>query len=126
LAKYGSYGYEIGRLSVVSTCVGGIPEVLPEELIHFAEPTPECELANLRSHRREAVSALIEALHEAIRDRTAGRGMSAEERHRAVTEMYSWADVVERTLVVYESAVGEPAVSWTDRLLRYGKLVIGT
>ena len=78
-------------LLVVSTRVGGVPEVLPEGMRVLAEPSPE---------------GVIAALEEALA-RAARRGPSdAAAQHAAVAEMYSWPAVTARTERVYRDAMG--------------------
>lgn len=91
-------------LHVVSTRVGGIPEVLPEDMITLTEPDP---------------GLLIAAVDEAIMARKFGRLMCPEEKHRRVREMYYWPDVARRTEIVYRSAISEPSITWAERLRRY-------
>lgn len=77
-------------LFVVSTRVGGVPEVLPPDMIQFAaEPTPE---------------ALADAVLAAV-DRLAGVEDMEQQRqsfHNRIAAMYSWDDVARRTEKVYE------------------------
>ena len=75
-------------LTVVSTKVGGIPEVLPERYIRFVEP-------EVKSIER----GLVRAVHEVI----AHRQPSKEECHNFVKNTYDWRDVAERTHLVYDS-----------------------
>lgn len=86
-------------LQVVSTRVGGVPEVLPAALIRLAHP----DVGDLVHH----VSSAIE--HE-LELRASGR---AEERfyetHRQVQSIYSWPDVTRRTLTVYRSILSDYA-----------------
>ena len=92
---------------VVATGVGGVPEVLPPDLLYLAKPNP---------------AALVDALNDAIKaleaggDSTGGfpkREGSTEGRraavdpvaiHERVADMYSWDDVAERVERVYERA----------------------
>ena len=80
---------------VVATGVGGVPEVLPPDLLFLAEPEPEALVAALsdaiaalpRTERSEKKSELVPA---AI--------------HARVREMYSWEDVASRLETVYARA----------------------
>jgi phosphatidylinositol glycan class A protein len=82
-------------LFVVSTRVGGVPEILPEDMLTFAEPN---------------VPALAEAVARAIghvrtlAKQDAGRGLEsyAWRAHRSVQHMYNWHAVAARTEKVYE------------------------
>jgi phosphatidylinositol glycan class A protein len=88
-------------LFVVSTKVGGVPEVLPPSMIKFAEPTPE---------------ALIDALSEGI---AVSRRIIPSEMHERIRSMYSWADVTKRTETVYNNIAALPFPTLADRLLKY-------
>lgn len=96
---------------VVATGVGGVPEVLPPDLLYLAKPNP---------------AALVDALNDAIEaldtagggDSSGGFPNSSEGStegsrraavdpvaiHERVAEMYSWDDVAERVERVYERA----------------------
>jgi phosphatidylinositol glycan class A protein len=73
-------------LKVVSTKVGGIPEVLPPALIYLSEPH---------------VPSLLAALEHAISDFVRGRVLSPEECHNVVRTLYTWHNVTTRTERVY-------------------------
>ncbi|VDK30279.1 unnamed protein product [Gongylonema pulchrum] len=92
-------------LHIVSTRVGGIPEVLPEEFIVTRQPLADADLSD--------------ALLEAIRLREEGQLMAPEEKHAAVSNMYHWPEVAKRTERVYRSALRCPQFSWFQRILRY-------
>ena len=72
---------------MVSTRVGGVPEVLPPEMLVLAEPSAE---------------GLLDALGEAL-DRLPHA--DAHEQHAAVSRMYSWPSVAQRTERVYLSVL---------------------
>ncbi|VDK84470.1 unnamed protein product [Onchocerca ochengi] len=97
-------------LHVVSTRVGGIPEVLPEEFIMLVEPEPEY---------------LSDALLKVIRLRERGQLIAPEKKHNAVCRMYQWPDIAKRTEKVYLSALQCPKLSWFEGLLNYCKHEIG-
>lgn len=67
---------------VVSTKVGGIPEVLPENLIILCEPS---------------VKSLCDGLEKAIAQLRSGTLPSPEAVHNKVKTFYTWRDVAERT-----------------------------
>lgn len=67
---------------VVSTRVGGIPEVLPEELITLCEPT---------------VHSLCAGLETVIARQRVGSVPSPESIHSRVRTLYTWRNVAERT-----------------------------
>lgn len=91
-------------LQVVSTRVGGVPEVLPPDLIYLADPT---------------VKALARALQEALNDRYQGRAVSPWECHERIKQMYTWARVAERTEKVYDLVDSNPSRDLAARLQRY-------
>ncbi|XP_036031168.1 phosphatidylinositol N-acetylglucosaminyltransferase subunit A isoform X1 [Onychomys torridus] len=69
-------------LQVVSTKVGGIPEVLPENLIILCEPS---------------VKSLCEGLEKAISQVKSGTLPAPENIHNVVKAFYTWRNVAERT-----------------------------
>ncbi|KAJ8321018.1 hypothetical protein KUTeg_002605 [Tegillarca granosa] len=74
-------------LQVVSTKVGGVPEVLPPELIYLAEPS---------------VKSLLEELERAISDRRCGRNIDPYVAHNKIRTVYTWRNVAVRTEKVYD------------------------
>eukprot|EP01038_Epipyxis_sp_PR26KG_P005548 gene5548-7667_t len=91
-------------LFVVSTKVGGVPEVLPPSMIKFAEPT---------------IEAISEALIEAI---SISRRINPNEFHERIKTMYNWLDVAKRTEIVYDNIHQTPVPSLALRLLRYSTI----
>ena len=77
-------------LQVVTTNVGGIPEVLPPDLIWLGEPT---------------VNGLVGALRRAIWDREQGNIVCPLEAHNRIREYYQWPDIAERTELIYDSLI---------------------
>lgn len=73
-------------LQVVSTKVGGIPEVLPPDLIYLVEPT---------------VPSLIEGLEMAIADYKRGNVRCPLEMHKRIGLYYNWFNITKRTEIVY-------------------------
>ncbi|KAF1781010.1 PIGA, GPI anchor biosynthesis [Phytophthora cactorum] len=89
-------------LFVVSTKVGGVPEVLPPDMVQFAaDITPEA-LA-------EAVLAAVPRL----------AGVDRQEFHDQVAKMYNWDAVAVRTEKVYEKVCALPDSSLLHRLQLY-------
>ena len=88
-------------LSVVSTRIGGVPEVLPSDMIRFAAPEPQ---------------SLIEQLSDALMH---ARDVSPIAQHIAVRDMYNWADVARRTEVVYDAVAEKEVPPLIERLRRY-------
>ncbi|KPP58351.1 phosphatidylinositol N-acetylglucosaminyltransferase subunit A-like [Scleropages formosus] len=89
-------------LQVVSTRVGGIPEVLPEDLITLCEPT---------------VGSLCEGLELVIGRQRAGTVPPPAAVHSRVRTLYTWRNVAERTEKVYDR-VATAAVLPLDQRLR--------
>jgi phosphatidylinositol glycan class A protein len=98
---------------VVATKVGGVPEVLPPDLLFLAEPEPEALVAALS----EAIAALPGPVRrkksERRRSELAANGarrfesesaLSPAAIHARVREMYSWDDVAARLETVYARA----------------------
>ncbi|XP_075850022.1 LOW QUALITY PROTEIN: phosphatidylinositol N-acetylglucosaminyltransferase subunit A-like [Microcebus murinus] len=85
-------------LQVVSTKVGGIPEVLPENLIILCEPS---------------VKSLCEGLEKAI-----FQGPPPENIHNVVKTFYTWRNVAERTGKVYDGVLVEAVLPMERRLNR--------
>ncbi|KAL0884251.1 hypothetical protein ABMA27_016241 [Loxostege sticticalis] len=74
-------------LKVVSTKVGGIPEVLPENMIYLTEPN---------------VSSLVAGIENAMKDLKEGKILCPYECNRKVRKMYNWLDISRRTEIVYD------------------------
>ncbi|EEB09659.1 pig-A [Schizosaccharomyces japonicus yFS275] len=90
-------------LYVVSTKVGGVPEVLPSHMTRFARPGED---------------DLVEALSGAIIDYQNGR-IQTDKFHEQVKKMYSWLDVAQRTERVYDHMYLEKPLPLIDRLKLY-------
>lgn len=88
-------------LLVVSTNVGGVPEVLPEDMALLAKPD---------------VQSMTDAIVEAI-----GKldDVDPNDFHQRVCGMYSWRSVAERTVEVYNAAIRGPMPDMGQRFLRY-------
>ncbi|XP_059080411.1 phosphatidylinositol N-acetylglucosaminyltransferase subunit A-like [Tigriopus californicus] len=79
-------------LTVVSTKVGGIPEVLPEKFIYFVGP----DVLSLET-------GLVQAIKDVINDRRPTK----QACHEFVSRAYNWRDVAERTEIVYDRLMRE-------------------
>ncbi|KAI3738955.1 hypothetical protein L2E82_29256 [Cichorium intybus] len=88
-------------LLTVSTCVGGVPEVLPDDMIVLAKPDP---------------SDMVHAIKKAIKILPR---IDPQEMHLRIKGMYSWQDVAKRTEIVYNRALKCPNQSLLERLSRY-------
>ncbi|KZT24146.1 glycosyltransferase family 4 protein [Neolentinus lepideus HHB14362 ss-1] len=95
-------------LYVVSTRVGGVPEILPEDMISFANPEED---------------DVVRAMSEAIRIVSAGKHDPIQ-AHERVKSFYDWGRIAERTERVYEAVVkSHPRDFWTrmQRTLDLGR-----
>ncbi|KAJ3283158.1 hypothetical protein HDU79_009295 [Rhizoclosmatium sp. JEL0117] len=90
-------------LLVVSTKVGGIPEVLPDHMIVFSEPDQD---------------DLVSSIQIAI-DRMKTNPPDPYKLHHEIKGMYSWKNVAERTERVYERIVDLEKKDLSDRLVNY-------
>ncbi|XP_059835734.1 phosphatidylinositol N-acetylglucosaminyltransferase subunit A [Hypanus sabinus] len=90
-------------LQVVSTKVGGVPEVLPEDLIILREPT---------------VKSLCEGLEVAITRQRLGKLPPVERVHNRVKNLYTWRNVAERTEKIYDRVAKEGVLPMNQRLYR--------
>ncbi|XP_012173127.1 phosphatidylinositol N-acetylglucosaminyltransferase subunit A isoform X4 [Bombus affinis] len=91
-------------LQVVSTKVGGIPEVLPPDLIYLVEPT---------------VPALISGLESAITDYKEGNTRCPFEMHRRISLFYNWFNITKRTEIVYNLVKQENKKNLGQQLASY-------
>lgn len=98
-------------LQVVSTRVGGIPEVLPEDLIWFAEPS---------------VKGLLEGLERAIEDRKSGQIVPPKKAHEMVKSYYQWDDILNRISLVYQSVHSDPDEPINERIQKFWNFDIAT
>ncbi|XP_020590589.1 phosphatidylinositol N-acetylglucosaminyltransferase subunit A [Phalaenopsis equestris] len=90
-------------LLTVSTRVGGVPEVLPDDMIVLAEPTPVDMV--------HAIEKSIEMLPN----------INPVAMHERLKKLYSWHDVAKRTEVVYDRALLCSDETLLQRLPRYLK-----
>lgn len=85
-------------LLVVSTDVGGIPEVLPEGVAYLARPD---------------AASLSKQLFRAMKDFDK---ISCSKMHNIVKDTYSWRMVAQRTEFVYDFAMNQPDLDVYQRL----------
>ncbi|XP_020532544.2 phosphatidylinositol N-acetylglucosaminyltransferase subunit A isoform X4 [Jatropha curcas] len=88
-------------LLTVSTRVGGVPEVLPDDMIVLAEPDP----GDMVQAIRKAISILPKIDPQVMHDR--------------MKKLYNWHDVAKRTEIVYDRALKCPNQKFLERLSRY-------
>ncbi|KAI9208296.1 uncharacterized protein BJ171DRAFT_419782 [Polychytrium aggregatum] len=93
-------------LLVVSTKVGGIPEVLPDDMVMLSEPTYD-----------GLVETVVRAIDQVKRDPPD----LPFRKHERIRAMYSWADVAERTERVYAAALELHTPDLYDRLLLFNR-----
>ena len=114
-------------LYIVSTRVGGVPEILPPDLIDFAEP----DVVGALIHSAPADGAdVVAAIGRAVAHVQAGQHDPIC-THERVSTFYSWADVTRRTERVYELAMASERPPLIERFRRsygvgvvFGKLMI--
>jgi phosphatidylinositol glycan class A protein len=123
-------------LFVVSTRVGGVPEILPGDMIEFARAEEEGEWSSPSSSSHQPVDFpylqwtpmvdkelirfpdVIRALTHAIHTIRAGQH-DPHRSHERVKGMYAWSEVAERTEAVYDRACAIAAKDLGERLSRY-------
>ncbi|XVF20278.1 hypothetical protein REPUB_Repub11eG0184100 [Reevesia pubescens] len=88
-------------LLTVSTRVGGVPEVLPDDMVVLAEPDP---------------SDMVQAIKKAI---SILPKIDPQVMHDRMKRLYNWNDVAKRTEIVYDRAVKCSNQSLLERLSRY-------
>lgn len=91
-------------LQVVSTSVGGVPEVLPPNLVWLTEPT---------------VNGLLCGLEQAMEDRANNKIVPPDIAHKQLSKMYQWMDVAGRVERVYSLVLNEPVDSLSCRLKKF-------
>jgi phosphatidylinositol N-acetylglucosaminyltransferase subunit A len=94
-------------LLVVSTNVGGVPEVLESDMIVLCDPT---------------VDALVDGLHQAIQRQEGNGRVDPWEAHRRIEKMYSWHRVAVETEQTYDRIIHDKPKSFMQRLERYQRL----
>ena len=82
----------------MSTNVGGIPEVLPPDMVYLADPEE---------------SAIEARLEEAIKK---VKNIPSQEYHDRVKSLYSWRRVAAKTEVVYRDIMNTKSNSMGDRI----------
>ncbi|KAJ6491278.1 transferase [Mycena vitilis] len=89
-------------LYVVSTRVGGVPEILPKDMISFASPDEDdvCRAVG------EAVKIVSEGNHDPLL------------AHERIKTLYDWVQVTERTEAVYDAVLRSPQMELWERIQR--------
>ncbi len=110
---------------MVSTKVGGIPEVLPPEMIRMAQPNVNgkqnqlCLKAKLCSLIAILFLAIVSALDDAIDSHLKGTCMSPWDCHQFIHRTYNWVDIASRTQSVYDIVQQQPSSSVGKLLCKY-------
>ncbi|KAG2003552.1 transferase [Coprinopsis cinerea AmutBmut pab1-1] len=89
-------------LYVVSTRVGGVPEILPEDMISFADPDED---------------DVVRAIAEAVEIVSAGKH-DPFEAHERIKTFYDWDSVAVRTERVYDAVMKSPQMDLVERMQR--------
>lgn len=89
-------------LYVVSTRVGGVPEILPDDMISFANPTED---------------DVLRAMTKAIRIVSRGEH-DPHLAHERIKDFYDWSQVAQRTEVVYERVMSSKPYELWERIER--------
>jgi phosphatidylinositol N-acetylglucosaminyltransferase subunit A len=105
-------------LLVVSTNVGGVPEVLPPDMNILCDATVT-----------DLVEGVIRAVERQQQQATDDPSSSSSvvvldplEMHRRIEAMYSWHRVAKQTEWVYDQVIQEPPLSFGERLSCYQSL----
>lgn len=97
-------------LLVVSTNVGGVPEVLPSpDMAILCDPN---------------VSALVEGVKDAVKRQESGGDDAVDpiQAHERIETMYSWHRVAKQTVQVYDHVASEPPQTFSERLACFQSL----
>ncbi|CBY22622.1 unnamed protein product [Oikopleura dioica] len=94
-------------LSIVSSNVGGIPEVLPKDLVQLSNPSP-----------KEIYSVLSNVVIN-IRN---GHGPSREYISEKALLKYNWSDVCAKTVDIYQKSLRENKRTFHERLDKFCKV----
>lgn len=116
-------------LQVVSTRVGGIPEVLPPNLIHLTDVTVDSLYKGLliaiekikieRNSSNQSVRNDIQLHHHRARNISSQRVLCPYECNEILRSLYNWNDVTQRTERVYETVLKEKDPPFGDKLSCY-------
>lgn len=94
-------------LLVVSTNVGGVPEVLEPDMIVLCDPN---------------VEALVQGVRKAIERQEGDRALDPWGAHRRIERMYSWHRVAVQTVQVYDRIIQDKPMTFLQRLRRHLRL----
>lgn len=109
-------------LKVVSTKVGGIPEVLPDDLIYLTDPTvPHLIEGNYTlfiTFVTFIAFKFISGLERAMIDLKHGKIVCPYECNIRIRNYYNWENISSRTEVVYNKVANESSKSLSQHLNR--------
>jgi len=94
-------------LLVVSTNVGGVPEVLPDDMIVLGQPN---------------VPDMVKSLKQAIARQDSYEAVGPWKMHERVKAMYSWERVAKETCQVYDRVAEQERRSFLERMSCYRSL----
>ena len=110
-------------LHVVATNVGGVPEVLPSDMMLLATPTVDdlVDKLHLAIQRQEQTARVRD--NGIDNDATNAEYQRRMEWHSRIEHMYSWQSVAEETVRVYRQVLYEqPRRTFLQRLRRFGSI----
>ena len=105
---------------MVSTRVGGVPEVLPEDMISFALPEEDgtVDYPKTLAFRANSFLDVVRAMSEAIVRISKGLH-DPQAAHERIRSFYNWKDVTKRTEQVYDFVLAAEEKSLWTRIKRY-------
>lgn len=115
-------------LQVVSTKVGGIPEVLPSELIILTEPNVDAVYEGLLKAieiQKNRKTITVKSNRNRKKPKTINEKsknvpiLCPFEVNSKVAELYNWSNVAQRTEIVYKKVLKEPDTCLGQKLEAY-------
>jgi len=112
-------------LFVVATNVGGVPEVLPEDMIHLSNPSTSALSDGLSFVITEKFGVVSNNKHATnsfdIKSSSSTITIPHDpfEFHERLKNMYSWRKVCLDTTSIYDSVLAKPKLTFLERLERY-------
>ena len=115
-------------LYVVSTRVGGVPEILPEDMISFAEPEEDgnfifylnCYVVLFKKKCLDVIRAISEAI-----DIVKMGKHDPFQAHERIKTFYNWEEVTSRTEKVYDAVLKSRQMDLMERIQRCVVTIIG-
>lgn len=114
-------------LQVVSTRVGGIPEVLPSNLIHLTDATVDSlhtglmtAIDKLQKYRKTiTTNGFTKSTNSPAESSAANDVLCPYECNEILRKLYNWNDITRRTELVYQRVMLEPDPPYGDKLNCY-------